>query len=299
MTLADYTIFTTVSELRNMSLASDRLYLTRSAISHAVSRMEREIGFPLFIKNTHGIELTPDGAALLPLAYAVIQSHQYFREKVSAINGLASGSVRLGTCSSICINWVPELVSSFRSQYPDIQIHIFAGANNAQIVQKLERNEIDIGIGSSPSSDTILSTAIYEDEMVCAASPDFRTSTAGIITPEELKDATLIISDQDYGEEARTVLRQLHLNTNSDIIAVDDAVLVAMASAGFGFCVLGRLVLKGTTSPVNVYSFHPPQFRHLSLLQKRNMTLSPATEIFAKHIIRYAEEYPNPATSDK
>ena len=50
MTLSDYIIFTTVSELKNMSLASDKLYLTRSAISHAISRIEREIGFPLFIK---------------------------------------------------------------------------------------------------------------------------------------------------------------------------------------------------------------------------------------------------------
>ena len=69
MTLSDYIIFTTVSELKNMSLASDKLYLTRSAISHAISRIEREIGFPLFIKNTHGIELTDNGTNLLPLAY--------------------------------------------------------------------------------------------------------------------------------------------------------------------------------------------------------------------------------------
>lgn len=135
MTLSDYIIFTTVSELKNMSLASDKLYLTRSAISHAISRIEREIGFPLFIKNTHGIELTDNGAALLPLAYAVIQNHQHFNEKIAAINGLASGNVRLGTCSSICINWIPELVNNFRHHYPDIQIHIFAGINNAQIVK--------------------------------------------------------------------------------------------------------------------------------------------------------------------
>ena len=160
MTLSDYIIFTTVSELKNMSLASDKLYLTRSAISHAISRIEREIGFPLFIKNTHGIELTDNGTNLLPLAYAVIQSHQHFNEKIAAINGLASGNVRLGTCSSICINWIPELVNNFRHHYPDIQIHIFAGINNAQIVKKLEQNEIDIGISSYYSCDTISSSAI-------------------------------------------------------------------------------------------------------------------------------------------
>ena len=253
MTLSDYIIFTTVSELKNMSLASDKLYLTRSAISHAISRIEREIGFPLFIKNTHGIELTDNGAALLPLAYAVIQNHQHFNEKIAAI-----------------------------------------------IVKKLEQNEIDIGISSYYSCDTInssviSSTVIYEDEMVCVANSNFHTATPGIITAEELQNSAFIISDQDYGVESRSVLEKLHLNANSTITATDDAGLVAMASAGLGFCILGRLILKGTTSPVNVYSFHPQQFRHIALLQKKNTTPSPAAEIFQKHIISYASSYPNPA----
>ena len=123
----------------------------------------------------------------------------------------------------------------------------------------------------------------------------WQTSTPGIITAEELQNSAFIISDQDYGVESRSVLEKLHLNANSTITATDDAGLVAMASAGLGFCILGRLVLKGTTSPVNVYSFHPRQFRHIALLQKKNVALSPAAEIFQKHIISYASSYPNPA----
>ena len=120
-------------------------------------------------------------------------------------------------------------------------------------------------------------------------------ASPGIITAEELQNSAFIISDQDYGVESRSVLEKLHLNANSTITATDDAGLVAMASAGLGFCILGRLILKGTTSPVNVYSFHPQQFRHIALLQKKNTTPSPAAEIFQKHIISYASSYPNPA----
>ena len=43
MTLSDYIIFTTVSELKNMSLASDKLYLTRSAISHFPHRTRNRL----------------------------------------------------------------------------------------------------------------------------------------------------------------------------------------------------------------------------------------------------------------
>lgn len=67
MTLSDYIIFTTVSELKNMSLASDKLYLTRSAISHAISRIEREIGFPLFIKIHMGSNLQTTELPFFPL----------------------------------------------------------------------------------------------------------------------------------------------------------------------------------------------------------------------------------------
>ena len=103
MTLSDYVIFTAVAEHRNMTHAAEKLHLTRSAISHAVSRMEQELGFALFIKTTHGISLTMNGEMLLPLAYSVIQSHHHFHETVSSINGLDAGHVRLGTCSSTCI----------------------------------------------------------------------------------------------------------------------------------------------------------------------------------------------------
>lgn len=101
-------------------------------------------------------------------------------------------------------------MNNFRHHYPDIQIHIFAGINNAQIV-KTGANEIDIGISSYYSCDTInssviSSTVIYEDEMVCVANSDFHTSTPGIITAEELQNSAFIISDQDYGVESRSVL---------------------------------------------------------------------------------------------
>ncbi|MCI8275619.1 MAG: LysR family transcriptional regulator [Lachnospiraceae bacterium] len=294
MTLADYVIFTAVAEHRNMTHASEKLHLTRSAISHAVSRMEQELGFSLFIKTTHGISLTTNGEMLLPLAYSVIQSHNHFHETVSSINGLDAGHVRLGTCSSTCINWVPQLVHTFRTMYPAVELHIFGGANNAQILAMLEKNEIDLGIAAAESSGTILATRMYDDEMVCVTNTSFATRTPGIVTPEELAHMSLILSDQDYGEESRIVMNQVRLSASPNIIAIDDAGLVALVSAGLGYCIIGRLVLKAITSPVRVFSFDPPQYRRLALLEKRNLPSSPAIEAFKEHILRFVETYPNP-----
>ena len=58
MTLLAYQIFQTVVEQGSFQRAAQVLNLTPSAISHAISTAEKELGFPLFHRNKNGITLT-------------------------------------------------------------------------------------------------------------------------------------------------------------------------------------------------------------------------------------------------
>lgn len=52
MTLFSYKVFVTIVEHMNFRKAAEELNLTPSAVSHCVSGMEEELGFPLFIRKT-------------------------------------------------------------------------------------------------------------------------------------------------------------------------------------------------------------------------------------------------------
>ena len=63
MTLLSYQIFKTVAEAGSFHKAADLIGLTPSAISHAVSSMEKELGFSIFTRKKAGVTLTSYGAA--------------------------------------------------------------------------------------------------------------------------------------------------------------------------------------------------------------------------------------------
>ena len=113
MTLLTYQIFKTVSEAGSFHKAADLLGLTPSAISHAVSGMEKELGFSVFTRGKSGVSLTSSGSRLLPYINAVLNSDESLQQAVSEMNGLKQGTVKVGAFSSVCTNWIPDIITSF------------------------------------------------------------------------------------------------------------------------------------------------------------------------------------------
>ena len=113
MTLLTYQIFKTVSEAGSFHKAADLLGLTPSAISHAVSGMEKELGFSVFTRGKSGVNLTSSGSRLLPYINAVLNSDESLQQAVSEMNGLKQGTVKVGAFSSVCTNWIPDIITSF------------------------------------------------------------------------------------------------------------------------------------------------------------------------------------------
>ena len=66
MSIYLYTIFETVAEQSSFVKAAGDLHLTPSAISHAIAKLESDVGFPLFIRSKKGVKLTAEGETLLP-----------------------------------------------------------------------------------------------------------------------------------------------------------------------------------------------------------------------------------------
>lgn len=293
MTLSDYQTFVTIAECQSLTLTAEKLHLTKSAVSHAVSRMEEELNFPLFYRTQRSVMLTEAAKQLLPHAYTVLRENDRFMEEVYSIQGLTSGCVTIGTCSSTCINWIPDIANTFREKYPHIEIRVRSGAANAQILQWLRNNEIDIGIASAAPSPDLDIQEIYKDEMLCVTSKSFTAKNPDYITMEEVKDLPLILQTGPYSEEAIVPLNEWGLNPPVYLTTYDDASLVAMVEGGLGYCVAGKLVLKSLRAKVNTYSFNPRKYRYLALIRNSRNRLSPAVNTMSRHIMQYVKNYPD------
>ena len=83
MTILAYQVFYAVVKERSFQKAAESLNLTPSAISHTISSMEKELGFPLFVRSKQGVQLTGYGESLRPYILNVLQSAR----AVSLYNG--------------------------------------------------------------------------------------------------------------------------------------------------------------------------------------------------------------------
>lgn len=152
MTLLSYQVLKTVADQGSFRKAAELLGLTPSAVSHAVSSMEKELGFFVFNRGKNGVMLTNYGERLLPYVNAVLNSDESLQQAVAEFNGLKQGRIKIGCFSSVCTNWMPELIHAFAKSYPAIEMEIFQGTYD-DVSYWIKNGVVDVGFCPYPAPE--------------------------------------------------------------------------------------------------------------------------------------------------
>src|ERR1700722_10776514 len=89
--------FVAVAADLNFSRAAERIHVVQSALSAAVSRLEKELSIELFDRSKRQIALTAPGEAFLEHAREVIRAAQRARASVDDFRDQLTGTVTVGT----------------------------------------------------------------------------------------------------------------------------------------------------------------------------------------------------------
>ncbi|WP_252898093.1 LysR family transcriptional regulator [Lysinibacillus sphaericus] len=81
MSLVKYEILTKVAEVASFTKAADALGLTQSAVSHAVSSLEKEFGFALIHRSRAGVTLTSEGQTMLRAMRQVLDAQELLQAR--------------------------------------------------------------------------------------------------------------------------------------------------------------------------------------------------------------------------
>ena len=171
MTLLSYQVFQTVVGQGSFQKAAEILNLTPSAVSHAIASMEQELGFSLFTRNKAGVALTNYGEHLLPYVNAVLNSDESLQQAIAGLNGLKMGNVKVGCFSSVCTNWMTDIIHSFHQRYPDINIELYQGTY-ADVSYWIKNGIVDIGFLSLSSAGDLPIEPLYRDPLLCVVPKD-------------------------------------------------------------------------------------------------------------------------------
>lgn len=136
--------FVTVAREGSVSRAAEVLNLTQPAVTHQIRRLSEDIGVTLFTRSPRGLDLSADGAALLPKAEEVLSAVSGFRRSASRQLGQVSGRLRIGTIVDPEFIRLGRLLSALRTAHPGISAELTHGVSGG-ILEKLQRRRIDAG----------------------------------------------------------------------------------------------------------------------------------------------------------
>ena len=95
--------------------------------------MEEEIGFQLFIRSKNGARLTTAGEKLSPYIQKIVHANTNLSQFVSQMQGLQTGSVRIGCINTVCLTWIPSIIKSFEEMLNvDVQEKLGVNIDNLE-----------------------------------------------------------------------------------------------------------------------------------------------------------------------
>lgn len=142
--------FVAIVDTGSMLNAAEHVFVTQSALSLQIKRLEELLQQSLFTREGRRLVLTPVGEVLLDYARRILNLHD---EAIVAINaGQFAGPVRVGMVQDFAESMLKGLLARFAELHPDSQIFARV-AGTAELLTMLDRGQLDLIIGFAAGDD--------------------------------------------------------------------------------------------------------------------------------------------------
>jgi len=172
--------------------AATDLFLTQSALSHAVKKLEKQFDVKVWHKEGRRVRLTQAGELLLSFANRVVPQFEHTELQLQQIAKGERGILRIGMECHPCYQWLLKVVQPFMLNFPDIDIDVKQQFQFGALGALLEY-DIDMIITPDPLQHKAISyQAVFDYEHVLAVCDTSVLATKNYIVPSDIANEVLI-----------------------------------------------------------------------------------------------------------
>ncbi|AWJ90307.1 LysR family transcriptional regulator [Azospirillum baldaniorum] len=176
--------FLAVAETLNFRRASERLGVTRSAVSQTVRRLEDRIGVPLLQRTTRSVRLTDAGAHLLAATRPALAEIGTALEVIASTHGAPGGTLRLAVSSIAESILEGEALAGFLAAYPSVGVDILVTDEEFDIVAA--GFDAGVRLGEAIEQDMIAVPVSTPQRQLVVASPAYLAEAGRPSHPRDL-----------------------------------------------------------------------------------------------------------------
>jgi DNA-binding transcriptional LysR family regulator len=273
-------IFRDLVETHSFSRAAARNFITQSAVSQRIRRLEAEVGHPLVVRN-RTLELTEAGRIFYDAARDVLKRYEEGLLALRAKETVVAGRVRLATVASIGLHRLPPCIKDFIRRYPDAGVDV-EYRTFREIYEGVLDGSLDMGIVAGPLRHP--QTAIVPlraDELVVIAPRGHAFAKLRRIDIAKLNGEPFVAFDESTPTR-RLVERELHragvevriVQSLDNIETMKRAVEVGAGISIVPRCAVAREVREGTLTAA---PFAEPELgRPVAIVYRKGRALNSA-----------------------
>lgn len=259
-----YKSFLVVYETKNISRAADILYISQPAVSHNIKELEKQLNIQLFYKKSNGMNTTSEADVLYKYISSAFNSIWKGELTISDMAGLKTGVVKIGIPSYLTVLFLSDIITEFRSKYPNVKIEIVSKPI-PDLITMLQTQNIDIVIDSQPIStekSSSMDIKYLKSYSHCFFTTDKYYSEKSVGT-DHINNLPLIISSQGSEEikQLKNSVVGIKINPVIEAWTTESMIKLVKEGNGVGYCqedYIKEELEAGTLKKLNLL-FAPPK----------------------------------------
>lgn len=286
-----------VARHRSLTKAGEELFLTQSAVSQQIRRLEDELGVDVFHRTSRRVELTAEGRVILGYAQRALSEVDRLHDELEQITGLLSGELRIGGLYPTGRYDLFAMLAEFRAAHPGVAIHMTEGTQDDTFAA-LRADELDCAfIAHDPDAigDEFSADLVFQDELVVAISAGHALTAKSSVTFEDVASTDLVAYRENSAMRLRLERKMATrgLQPRNAFICTEMAAVRALASSGLGVAVIPRSVAEQPGPPIELRPFGPePLTWPVALVWRAARRQSPAGSAFLQVALDYGRRTP-------
>ena len=276
ITLRQFEIFSAVVEEKQVTRASQKLFITQSAVSHALTELENQLGGPLFDRDSRSLLLNDRGRYLLPLCREILSKTEHVWEVMNEKKGQLAGSLNIVASSTIGNYVLPHLAGVFKAMYPNTYLTI--NIHNTRVAEQLiVERKVDLGfVEGEVRHEQILVKPWFEDELVVIVPPNNTLATGNRFhLSRDMKKSKWVMREKGSGT-AQIFKKKIgdYVTDLNVVMVLGHAEAIKRAvDAGVGLACLSNLAVSGEIERGELKELHMEGVdmkRKLLIIQHKN-----------------------------
>lgn len=284
--------FLTLAKTQNITKASEQLNLSQSALSRSIARLEKEIGAPLFERESRGVKLNRYGKLFSEHASNALYEIETAKKMINDLVDPFHGTIELAFIQTLGSSYIPELIRSFQLQYPHIQFKLYQDITS-KILEQVETSIIDIGFCSPTiKQENLENLPIIQEDLLLITPKNHRLNGRETITLDEVAEDPFIFFKEETAlrDVIELICEQANFHPKVVFEGIDEKTIVDLVAANFGVALVPSSTAFNTEKVTSIKISHPICTRTTMMVWRSAGYISPVVKQFIEFVTEYTRQ---------